>query len=134
MGRRHAAFLVRLLQKTTARPGAFSEVDLEIYRECWGRPGTLRAGVNYYRANIGQLISEGRKRLRAMSQNRIDVLTVFIYGEKDHAVLPETVRDVGRYVAAPYDEVRIPHSAHWVQNEAPTEVNQALLRFLAGPA
>ena len=69
-----------------------------------------------------------------MSQNRIDVPTLFIYGEKDHAVLSKTVRDVGRYVAAPYDEVRILHSAHWVQNEAPTEVNQALLRFLAGPA
>jgi len=61
------------------------------------------------------------------------VPTLFIYGERDHAIAPETVRDVKSFVNAPYREVRIKDSAHWVQNEAADEVNAALLSFLASP-
>jgi pimeloyl-ACP methyl ester carboxylesterase len=61
------------------------------------------------------------------------VPTLFIYGEQDHAVVPETVRNVNSYVDAPYREVRIKQSAHWVQNEATEEVNAALFSFLASP-
>jgi pimeloyl-ACP methyl ester carboxylesterase len=68
-----------------------------------------------------------------ISDGRIRVPTLFIYGEQDHAIVPETVRDVGSYIDAPYREVRIKQSAHWVQNEAVEEVNAALLSFLASP-
>jgi pimeloyl-ACP methyl ester carboxylesterase len=61
---------------------------------------------------------------------KVHVPTLFIYGEQDVAVLPETVRDVGRFVAAPYHELRIPESGHRVQNEAVAKVNYALLQFL----
>jgi pimeloyl-ACP methyl ester carboxylesterase len=44
--------------------------------------------------------------------------------------LPRTVRGVAKYVDAPYREVRIPDSGHWVQNEAADEVNAALIDFL----
>lgn len=40
------------------------------------------------------------------------------------------MRDVGRFVEAPYRELRIPDSGHWVQNEAIEEVSEALLAFL----
>jgi pimeloyl-ACP methyl ester carboxylesterase len=40
------------------------------------------------------------------------------------------VRGVAAYVDAPYHEVRIPDCGHWVQNEAPAEVSDALRRFL----
>jgi pimeloyl-ACP methyl ester carboxylesterase len=59
------------------------------------------------------------------------VPTLFIYGEQDVAVIPSTVKDLGRFVDAPYREVRIPDSGHWVQNEAVTEVNTTLLEFLS---
>ena len=50
------------------------------------------------------------------------------------AVLPSTVKDLGRFIDAPYREVRIPDSGHWVQNEAVIEVNKALLEFLGDPS
>jgi pimeloyl-ACP methyl ester carboxylesterase len=59
------------------------------------------------------------------------VPTLFIYGERDMAVLPSTVKDLGRFIDAPYREVRIPDSGHWVQNEAVSEVNKVLLEFLS---
>ena len=37
---------------------------------------------------------------------------------------------IGAYVAAPYAEVRFAHVNHWVQQEAPTEVSNALISFL----
>jgi pimeloyl-ACP methyl ester carboxylesterase len=63
----------------------------------------------------------------------ISVPTLFIFGEQDFAIIPETVRDVEKYVSGPYREVRIPESGHWVQNEAVDEVNSALIEFLNSP-
>jgi pimeloyl-ACP methyl ester carboxylesterase len=59
------------------------------------------------------------------------VPTLFIFAEQDAAILPATVRGVGKYIDAPFRELRIPDSGHWVQNEAAEEVNAALLEFLA---
>ncbi len=56
--------------------------------------------------------------------------TLFIFGERDFAILPRTVRGVANYIDAPYTELRIPDSGHWVQNEAVEEVNNALMSFL----
>ena len=39
-------------------------------------------------------------------------------------------QSAGRFIDAPYRELRIPDSSHWVQNEAVDEVNSALLEFL----
>ena len=66
------------------------------------------------------------------ADGRIRVPTLFIYGEHDMAIMPATVRNLGRFVDAPYRELRIPDSGHWVQNEAVAEVNTALLEFLSG--
>jgi pimeloyl-ACP methyl ester carboxylesterase len=40
------------------------------------------------------------------------------------------VRGIGQFVDAPYRELRISDSGHWVQNEAIAEVNTALMDFL----
>ncbi len=53
-----------------------------------------------------------------------------IYGERDHAVLPKTVHSISRFIDAPFSELQIANSAHWVQNEVVEEVNAALLEFL----
>jgi pimeloyl-ACP methyl ester carboxylesterase len=41
-----------------------------------------------------------------------------------------TVRDISRFIDAPHSGLKIPDSAHGVQNEAVEEVNEALLNFL----
>jgi len=62
--------------------------------------------------------------------NRVRVPTLFIFAEQDMAILPQTVEGMANFINAPYLELRIPDSSHWVQNEAPEEVNAALMRFL----
>ena len=128
------AFVERIFKKTVARPGAFTDTDIAVYKRALSEPGALTAAINYYRANVFSMFLKRRRRgNEELSDERIRVPTLFIYGEKDHAVIPETVRDVKSYVDAPYREVRIKQSAHWVQNEAVEEVNAALSSFLAAP-
>jgi len=127
------ARIEKMYKETSVRSGAFTDEDIAVYKEALRQPGALTGGLNYYRANVFKSLFRGGVETPKEADGRIRVPTLFIYGEQDVAVLPETVRDVGRFVDAPYRELRIPDSGHWVQNEAIEEVNQALLDFL-GPA
>lgn len=134
MSAKDYAFVERIFKKTVARKGAFTDADIAIYKKALSEPGALTAAINYYRANAFSMFMKRRRRVdEELSDGRIRVPTLFIYGEKDHAVMPETVRNLKAYIDAPYREVRIATSAHWVQNEAVSEVNAALQSFLAAP-
>jgi epoxide hydrolase 4 len=124
------ARVAKMYKETTARSGVFTDEDIEVYKKALRQPGALTAGINYYRANVFKSLFRGGIETPKELDGRIRVPTLFIYGEQDHAVLPETVRGINRFIDAPYTELRIPDSAHWVQNEAVAEVNDALLRFL----
>ena len=123
------AGLARTL-RATSRPGTFSDADIEVLKEAARRPGALTAAINYYRANLRAFLSRGFREKEVRTHERIRVPVLFIYGERDFAILPETVAGVGDYVDAPYTELRLGRSNHWVQQEAPAEVNAALLGFL----
>jgi epoxide hydrolase 4 len=125
--------LERMFKDVSVRPGSFTETDIAFYKKALREPGALTAAINYYRANVFKLFRGERKPVGDLSGGRIRVPTLFIYGERDFAIVPETVRGVGDYVDAPYREVRIATSGHWVQNEAPLEVNEALSSFLDAP-
>ena len=120
----------RMYRETSFRPGAFSDADIAAYKDALRQPGALTSAINYYRANVFRSLFRGRKSKSKESDGRIRVPTLFIYGELDVAVLPSTVRGLNRFVDAPYRELRIPDSGHWVQNEAIDEVNAALMEFL----
>ena len=94
------------------------------------RPRALTSGINYYRANVLRSLFRGGAETPSEADGRIRVPTLFIYGEQDMAILPATVRNLDQFIDAPYCELRIPDSGHWVQNEAVAEVNDALVRFL----
>jgi pimeloyl-ACP methyl ester carboxylesterase len=145
--RKGFAAIERVFNETVARKGSFSAADIELYKEALRRPGALTAAVNYYRANVRRLMVQRDKttsrdvaahplsgteaaETNNETDGRIRVPTLFIFGEQDFAILPRTVLGVGKYVNAAFREVRIADSGHWVQNEAVSEVNAALLEFL----
>src|SRR6266849_6321100 len=127
--RKHFARIERMYRETIVRPGAFTDEDIAAYKDALRQPGALTSSINYYRANLFRSLFRGTETPKD-SDGRIRVPTLFIYGEQDIAVIPSTVRDLGRFIDAPYRELRIPDSGHWVQNEAVDEVNGALLEFL----
>jgi epoxide hydrolase 4 len=108
------------------KKGAATADDIAEYEKSWREENALASAINYYRANILKrfLFAGGE------SQSKIKVPTLFIYGEKDVAVLPETVRGVQEFIDAPYSEFRLPDAGHCVQQEAANDVNEVLLDFL----
>jgi pimeloyl-ACP methyl ester carboxylesterase len=123
------AVLERMFKRPPTRPGTFTETDIAIYKAALRESGALRSALNYYRANFFPLFIRPKGELSARGKH-IEAPTLFIYGERDTAIVPQTVRDVGSYVSGPYRELRIADSSHWVQQEASAEVSAALGSFL----
>ncbi len=114
------------LKNSTAEADFFDDNDISEYKKAWSEPFAMTAMLNYYRANVIKRFFK-----KSEPPAKIKVPTVFIYGEQDQAVLPETVKGVGEMIDAPFEEFRIPTSAHWVQQEASEAVTEILREFLA---
>jgi pimeloyl-ACP methyl ester carboxylesterase len=113
-----------MFKRMPARPGAFSDEDIEEYIRALSTPGALTAALNYYRANIGSGLALARSA-------RIAAETLVIWGDRDPALGPEVLD--GLETVAPHLRVhRIVDAGHWIQNEAPDEVNRVLTAFLTG--
>ncbi len=121
--------LNKTFQERVGRKGSFTDEEVELYKEAARQPGALTGAINYYRANVFERFFK-KSESSGERGYRVQVPTLFIYGEQDFAILPETVKGLDKYIDAEYRELRIPDSGHWVQNEAPDEVNAALLDFL----
>jgi pimeloyl-ACP methyl ester carboxylesterase len=140
ISRNNFAALDDVFKKKIARAGSFSDADIELYKQALRQPGAVTAAVNYYRANVFRLMGRKPRGKESENQtssvtarekdNRIRVPTLFIFAEQDKAILPQTVKGMANFINASYRELRIPDCGHWVQNEAPEEVNAALSEFL----
>jgi pimeloyl-ACP methyl ester carboxylesterase len=118
--------------RSTSRAGTFTDEDIAVLKAAAREPGALTASINYYRANFRRFFGRGFGDRGVRTHERVRVPTLFIFGERDMAIVPETVRGVADYVDAPYTELRLGRANHWVQQEYPAEVNAALLNFLEG--
>jgi pimeloyl-ACP methyl ester carboxylesterase len=108
-------------QRAVARAGAFSDDDLQIMAAAMAQPGAMQAMIHWYRA--------GFRYPPAGKAQTITAPTLLIWAEDDVALGKPLTYGLERWV--PGLELHyIPHCGHWVQNEAPQEVNERLLSFL----
>jgi pimeloyl-ACP methyl ester carboxylesterase len=113
----------RLFTQGPARPDAFTDEQVEQYVDALRQPGALTATLNYYRA----LREPGSAAIGRAA--RVECETLVIWGDRDRALSRHLLDDIES--VAPLVEVHhIPDAGHWVQNEAPDEVNRMLLNFL----
>jgi pimeloyl-ACP methyl ester carboxylesterase len=89
---------------------------------------TLRAGLNYYRANLPPEVLVGEVPLL---EEKVTRPTLFIYGEKEQFVSQSVAEWTREFVEAPFTFRPIPQCGHCVQQEEPELVNQYILEFLA---
>jgi pimeloyl-ACP methyl ester carboxylesterase len=121
ISRKHARAVETALNKTARRPSVFPPDVMRQYRDNAAVPGAMTAMLNYYRANL----SLGR-----LAQGPgVDVPTLLIWGEADHALGPELVPGTAEHVRD-LTIHRLPGVSHWVQEEAPGAVNAALTRWM----
>ncbi|MFB2934544.1 alpha/beta fold hydrolase [Aerosakkonemataceae cyanobacterium BLCC-F154] len=101
---------------------AFSQADIEAYKDAAAKPGALTASLNYYR-NIFQ------QKLLHQNWGILEVPTLMIWGEKDTALGKELTFGTETYVED-FQLKYIPDASHWVQQEKPDLVNQYMREFL----
>ena len=99
-------------------PGVFTDEDVETYTNAVRAPGAARAMVNYYRA--------AARRYRPIPS--IKRPTLVLWGEKDLALGTWQLDGLERYVENLIVQ-RFPHASHWLNEEKPDEVHEAMVRF-----
>jgi pimeloyl-ACP methyl ester carboxylesterase len=107
--------------RRSAKPGTFSEADLEEYARAFSAPGAATGGLNYYRAAI-------RSRVPTRT---IAARTLLIWAEDDFALGIELTRGMDEFFEIPPRIEYVPETSHWVMEERPELVNRLLLDFLA---
>lgn len=109
--------LARMLIRDCA-PGTFTRDDIRFYLDSWREHG-LGGGINWYRA-----LFRHPRRL-ASPPPLVEAPTLLIWGENDRALGKELTFGTDEYV----QDLRIeylPGVSHWVQQEAPAQVNRLL--------
>lgn len=102
---------------------AFSEADLNAYRDAAAKPGALTAMINYYRGIFPLLFnSESEWPI-------LEIPTLTIWGEADTALGKELTYGTEAYVRD-WQIKYIPNCSHWVQQEQPALVNSYIWEFL----
>ena len=110
----------------TAAAGTFSPEDREIFVDALREDGALTAALDYYRANIPP-----ESWLRSPPDlPPVRVPTMIVWGEADAYMSPILLERSVSKVAGPLRVERLPGVSHWVQQEAPAEVNGLLVDFL----
>ena len=90
------------------------------------RDGSLTPGLNYYRANLPpEAFVSGSLELPA-----VVAPTMGVWSSGDFALTEEQMTHSKDFVTGPWRYERIDDAAHWLQLEAPDELNRLLLDFL----
>ncbi|MDT5089334.1 MAG: hypothetical protein QOG47_2041 [Mycobacterium sp.] len=118
MLRRNGSFLSKSLRQSGQAP-AVAERDAQAMLE----PGALAAAINWYRAL--PLSSPG-----SINQ-KISVPTLYVWSDRDIALMPKSAYDTGRYVTGEYRFEIMPGVSHWIPDEQPDKLAELLLEWFA---
>ncbi len=116
--------LRKAIRSAFIRREQITDQDLDLMVEALSQPGALTAALNYYRA-----AARGSDSAVRMKPTPIDCPTLLLWGEDDHALGVPLTLGLEKWITNL--EVQLIASAgHWVHQEAPEEVNEALLAHL----
>ncbi|HEY7201119.1 MAG TPA: alpha/beta fold hydrolase [Candidatus Dormibacteraeota bacterium] len=107
-------------------PDAIPPERVEGFVRAMATPGRLTAGLNYYRANLG----DEAERERPMAPNPVTTPTQLIWGDRDPAVGPAPTHATERLVRGEYRMCALPGAGHWLQFERPDDVSRLLVDWI----
>jgi pimeloyl-ACP methyl ester carboxylesterase len=109
-------------------PPFMTDAELAVYVEAFERTG-FRGGLNLYRN-----IDRNWRATEPAGERRIEQPALFLTGERDpvQRFMPAAAMD--GWVTDLRASIVVPGAGHWVNQEAPEQVNRALLDFLADVA
>jgi pimeloyl-ACP methyl ester carboxylesterase len=106
------------------RPPWLTDEDLGVYVDAFERAG-FTGGLNYDRN-----IDRNWELTARLAKRRIEQPALFITGSRDPVARFMPAEIMNGWVTDLREKVVVEGAGHWVQQERPTEVNQALLGFL----
>ena len=108
--------------RRSGRSHAFTDEDIEKYKEAWSQPGAMTSMLNWYRAALqyGPNITEDM---------RVRVRTLILWGAKDFALSRRMARPSLDH-CEDGNLIFFPEATHWVQREEADEINRHLLEFV----
>ena len=118
-----AAAIERMFSGMAIDKSAFPDAVTRPYRDNALKPGAATAMLAYYRANATDFAGPSEP------TPKIEVPTLMIWGEEDAALGLELTEGYAPLVAD-FTLERLPQVSHWVQQEAPDEVNARLAAWL----
>ncbi len=111
-------------------PDWLTQEDLDYVVDQFEMAG-FRGGVNYYRN-----FHRNWEITEHLQDVKVKVPTLFVAGERDSVIAGATQDALARSMSRVVEDLRgvilIPEIGHWVQQEAPSETNSAILNFLEG--
>ena len=127
LGRGDGKAIGKLFERTSCNPELFGPDEQAIYNAAAARPGARTAMVNYYRALLrhGDSVDLG--------DCRIETPTLMIWGEEDLALNIHCTEGTEEWVPNIIVK-RLPNVSHWVQQDAPDQVNAILSEWLPAHA
>lgn len=123
LGRKNGTAIGNIFERTSCHPERFGPDVQAVYNAASSRPGAYTAMVNYYRALLrhGDSVDTG--------DGRIETPTLLVWGEEDLALNIHCTEGTEEWV--PNITVRrLPGVSHWVQQDAPDQVNAILSDWL----
>ncbi len=121
LSRKNFLKLERSLTKTSQK-GAFSKEKIDLYKEVWALPGTIKSMLHWYRAAV-------KNPPKLIRSRKILVPTRIFWGEKDRFLSKDMALETLSLLKE--GSVRFfPKGTHWIHHEMPEELNQELFSFL----
>jgi pimeloyl-ACP methyl ester carboxylesterase len=123
--RNDAQLVASAFAQASGRPELFPQEVLDVYRENALQPGAATAMLNWYRAAV-----RGRSQLaeRFLGEGKLDIPTLMVWGENDGALGKELTYGTEELVED--FTIRYLPTSHWVNQEAPEEVNRIVEAWL----
>lgn len=126
LGLHHAQSIGEAIRHSACNKEQFPDEVTEVYRRNAAQPGVLAAMINYYRALVR---GGGARRQKKLGYPIIEIPTLMLWGEEDMALTKETTLGTEEYVKD-LTLRYLPRVSHWVQQDAPEEVNVMIKAFL----
>lgn len=109
-------------------PYWLSQLDLDVFAASFQSSG-FRGGLNYYRN-----LDRNWELQAALEEKRVEVPALYLVGERDTGLaipgMDQIINAMPKLVPNLKASIVVPRAGHWLQQEAPDEVNAALVGFL----
>jgi len=119
------AALLLWMMRASSPEGLFGEAEIDLYRRALTRPGRAEAVLAYYRDAFGGNVLAKRREMLGR-KTRIEPPVTIVWGNDDKCLAPghpDAIRPYCRRV----ETRRLGGVSHWVPEERPSEVAQALV-------